>query len=144
MNIKAVFGQKQENARMLDNKASIGGYVVVAYKDGKFYEPVTVRLWGPKSGKSGVVHCGLWVSNRNDFYTTGKGHAGGWGYHKPSEAIANAIDSAGITLLGSPYGRDVPENTICHIGGVGESAIQSALSAIAVALGYDTFTIVTV
>lgn len=83
---------------------------------------------------------------------SGHGAAGGYGYHKASAAIGSAIDSAGIELYGSPYdgsyrwdhdsNRERTAEEIAaivkkeskkraHIGGVGDSAVESALKAIA-------------
>lgn len=78
---------------------------------------------------------------------SGSGRAGGWGYHKTSAAVASAISAAGVELYGTPYGRPVNNETPadarkrlkerCHIGGVGDGAIISALLAIAHAAGYN-------
>ena len=69
------------------------------------------------------------VANAGAEQTANKGKAGGYGYHKESAAIAEAIESAGIALD-------------TDISGVGNSAILDALTAIANALGFERVLIV--
>lgn len=66
----------------------------------------------------------IWVRDgKSNTYVSGGGYAGGYGYHKASQAVETALRDAGITLS-EP------------IGGRGDSAIQDALKAIANELGY--------
>jgi hypothetical protein len=83
--------------------------------------PVELRLYG--TGGSNTA-C-LWV-NADPLHTQGSGRAGGCGYHRPSAAAGEAISNAGFTLAKS-------------IGGVGDSAIEEALCAIAAAIGIKSF-----
>ena len=53
-------------------------------------------------------------------YACGSGYAGGYGYHKASAAVCNAIDAAGFELD-------------ANIHGGGESALVDALKAVALA-----------
>lgn len=79
---------------------------------------LTARIYYPGS----VAYCSLWVSSRaNGTYGRGQGKAGGYGYHKQSAALADAIADAGIVMSQ-------------HIGGVGETAMNEAVTAIAKAL----------
>lgn len=78
---------------------------------------VDLRLY---STTSRVFAC-LWVRDAEGH--SGSGYAGGYGYHKQSAAAAEAIYNAGIDLSES-------------ISGVGESAIERAMIAIAEAAGY--------
>ncbi|MFX5068880.1 hypothetical protein ABTC68_19770, partial [Acinetobacter baumannii] len=55
------------------------------------------------------------------FYGRGQGKAGGYGYHKPSAALADAISDAGIRLSRS-------------ISGCGDDVMRDACEAIARAL----------
>lgn len=55
-------------------------------------------------------------------HTSGSGSAGGYGYHRPSAALAEAVRNAGFTLDECISGR-------------GESAMREALLAIAAAVG---------
>ena len=120
-----------ENGKWAQNKEQISAYNVVAYVKGQFENPVTVRCWMGRSNNASTVYATIWTHNRqnNGRYFAGHGNAGGYGYHKESAAIASAISSAGISLD-------------TDIGGVGDSAIDAALTAIARALGYRKFTIV--
>lgn len=72
-------------------------------------------------GQTRAYAC-IWVHGSNAYYS-GSGYAGGYGYHKESAAAAEAIRNAGIDLSES-------------ISGVGESAIERAVVAIAKELGY--------
>jgi hypothetical protein len=76
---------------------------------------VTARLYIPHS----VAYACIWISGRgNGTYGRGTGKAGGYGYHKPSAALSEAIDDAGISLDRS-------------ISGVGDTAMRDACEAIA-------------
>ena len=91
-------------------------------------EVVTVRCYKGRSASASTVYASIWI-NTSGIYTSGKGKAGGYGYHKESAAIAEAIESAGITLD-------------ADISGVGDGAIHEALGAIAEALGFSNVLIV--
>lgn len=81
--------------------------------------PVTLRTYRTGS----TAYACLWV-NGETIYCSGSGKAGGYGYHKASAAAQVAINSAGIELSKS-------------IDGVGDEAIEEAVKAIAVAMGYE-------
>ena len=84
------------------------------------YAVVDLRLYGTGSS----WYACIWVNSKAaNIHTNGSGSAGGYGYHKPSAAAAEAIKNAGFTLS---------EN----ISGVGDSAIFEAVQAIATAAGY--------
>lgn len=127
-----------ENARNLSShKEEIGRLRVIVFDrakrklgspsnlpDSGFAEPVETRLWMGRSSSASVVYCSIWVRSRDGKrYLSGRGSAGGYGYHKQSAALDDAIRSAGIRLAGS-------------IGGCGEQAMEHALLAIAKAAGY--------
>ena len=111
---------------------------------------VDARWYMGKSSSASSVYCSLWCMGHGvheaAHSTSGKGVAGGYGYHKSSAALASAITSAGIALYGSPYGHavngDTPAQTkamlkrTAHIGGCGDGSIECALLAIAYAMGY--------
>ena len=93
----------------------------------KYYENaanavVELRLYGTGSKN----YACLWVhdSSNSGIVTSGTGSAGGYGYHRPSAAAAEAIENAGITLSEDISGR-------------GDGAIESAVFAIAKMLGHD-------
>ena len=91
-------------------------------------EIITARCYMGRSASASTVYASIWI-NASGIYTSGKGKAGGYGYHKESAAIAEAIESAGITLDQS-------------IDGVGDGAIEEALKAIASSLGFSNVLIV--
>ena len=91
-------------------------------------EIITVRCYMGRSASASVVYASIWI-NSPDYHGSGTGKAGGYGYHKISAAISEAILSAGIELS-----KD--------ISGVGNDAIHEALCAIAEAMGYNKFLIV--
>lgn len=74
---------------------------------------VTARIYYPGT----VAYCSLWISAAGR-YGRGQGKAGGYGYHKQSAALDDAIQDAGIVL-------DQP------IDGRGDSAMIEACEAIA-------------
>ena len=90
-------------------------------------ELITVRCYMGRSANASVVYASIWVHGPEHF-TSGTGKAGGYGYHKSSAAIGDAIKSAGIELS-----KDIE--------GVGDSAVIEALGAIAEAMGYNKFLI---
>lgn len=87
---------------------------------------LNVRFYGSGS----VVYCVAWVSLwRHGISKAGAtgtcrgcGKAGGYGYHKASAAMEEALQDAGFTLSES-------------ISGVGETAMRAALEAIAAHVG---------
>jgi hypothetical protein len=97
--------------------------------DGDFKTVVDCRVYGAGS----TAYACLWVYGKGNFYASGSGKAGGWGYHKTSAAVDDAIASAGFELYGSPYndGKEQNYKKRCNISGVGDSAIEAALMAIA-------------
>lgn len=125
-----------------DKKETCDTYNVIAYHKGEFYNVITCRTYMGRSSQASTVYASIWChSRRESIDCAGHGSAGGYGYHKSSAAIQDAISSAGIKLLGSAYGprngevEDLKKE--CHIGGVGEQAIEMALTAIGRALGYQ-------
>lgn len=78
---------------------------------------IQLRIYGTNARNYACI----WVHS-SPVYVSGGGYAGGYGYHRPSAAAQVAINDAGIVLS---------EN----IAGVGDSAIENALLAIAEALG---------
>lgn len=130
------------NAKNLgDTKEIVGQFTLIGLSMANgtplFNELVDLRLYMGKSRSSSQVYASIWVHGK-DFYTTGYGVAGGYGYCKRSASADNALRSAGIELFGTPSGCGAAELTRkASIHGVGESAIREALYAVGEALGYD-------
>ena len=124
--MKATIGKQVSNAiNYGDKKKLIKTFNVVT--DG-LKEVIKARCYMGRSASASTVYASIWI-NASGIYTSGKGKAGGYGYHKESAAIAEAIESAGISL-----DKD--------ISGVGDDAIYVALKAIARALGFSNVLIV--
>ena len=113
-----------QNARNLgDKKETTKQMILIAYKDGKFLEPVTVRWYMSRSGDgASPVYCSMWVRH-SPYYVSGRGIAKGYGYHKASAAFQEACNSAGVELS-QP------------VDGCGDGLVREALIAIGQALGF--------
>ena len=113
------------NARNLgDKKETIKQMVLITHKAGEFKEPITVRWYMSRSGDgASPVYCSLWI-HCSPYYVSGRGKAGGYGYHKASAAFQDACDSAGIELSQPVDGR-------------GDGLVREAMFAIGAALGYE-------
>lgn len=136
--MKAILTTKESNGKnYADTKETINTMNLVAHDaKGNMTTPVIVRLYMGRSNKASTVYCSVWVSG-NGYHTAGHGSAGGWGYHKGSAAMQEALSSAGISLIGSPYcGETQREGEPCSISGCGSSSMESAMVAIAQALGF--------
>lgn len=81
---------------------------------------VTVRTYGTTTNGSNSA-C-VWIHGDN-YHKSGSGHASGYGYHRTSQAVGYALENAGVVLSED-------------IGGRGEGAIESAIMAVAEALGF--------
>jgi len=88
---------------------------------GRMHSPVELRIYGTGTGNTAC----LWV-NHGEMHTQGSGRAGGYGYHRPSAAASEAIYNAGFTLS-------------APLSGVGDSAIEEAMLAIAEAIGVSDY-----
>lgn len=105
-------------------KETTDNFKAVTIHEGEIRVPVEVRVYMGRSSSASKVYASIWVhDSTHNIFTSGKGSAGGYGYHKTSAAVDEAIQSAGIELSQG-------------ISGVGDSAIKEALVAIVRALGY--------
>lgn len=159
--MRAIFNKECDNAiNMEDSREVSARYLLIDKKTERTI--VDCRAYMGKSAQASTVYASLWVSGIKagkhpaDWKypgTTGRGSAGGYGYHKTSAAIADAIRCAGIGLYGSPYGRPSNDDTSAqtlatlknpaHIGGCGDTSVRCALLAIAYAAGYPDCIFVT-
>ena len=127
--MKATLGNENSNAINYGNKKElVNSRNVIVNSDDGLKNIITVRCYMGRSANASTVYASIWV-NAPDIHTSGKGKAGGYGYHKASAAVADAISSAGITLD-------------TNISGVGDGAIKESLEAIANALGFERVLIV--
>ena len=129
------------NAKNLSNeKETVSRYTVIDKKTER--EIINCAVYMGRSRNSSQVYASIWISSEG-FYVSGYGEAGGYGYHKESAAIGNAISSAGVKLFGKLYSGELKDfKKECRIGGGGESAIRAAFIAIAYALGAKDIIIV--
>ncbi len=120
-------GKLVHNGKWPDKKEQVAAYKVLAiwHNDAKdsleIREPVTARLWMARAASASVCYATIWIgghANDTEVSLAGHGSAGGWGYHRNSAALQFAIESAGIKLDQ-------------RIDGVGDTAIEAALLAIA-------------
>lgn len=137
-NIAANFTTAQNKAKNYSqDKETISKFVIVDKSTERTI--VDCRLYMGRSSNSSVVYASIWVNIKDSKkpkdwvygFTSGTGSAGGWGYHKSSAAVQNALTSAGIEL----YDKD---KTRQYIDGVGDGAIREALLAVAYAAGNNS------
>ena len=146
-NIAAKFTSSVSNAvNYSRDKETIRQYTLVDKKTERVV--VDCRVYMGRSRNASTVYAAVWVNisaaKKPDAWlygeTSGRGFASGYGYHKGSAAIGDAISSAGIELYGSPYtntqGDKVDMKKRAHIGGCGDEAARAALLAIAYAAGF--------
>lgn len=154
--IKAVFTASNSNAKNMDGeKEQIAAYKIIDKKTERTV--VDCRVYMGRSSSATTVYASIWayikenkvaakykpafmVEHSSGAYfsgcTSGHGWAGGYGYCKESQAIGDAIKSAGIELYGSAYPsyKDSDKKRRAYIGGTG--CHEKALLAIAYAGGY--------
>jgi hypothetical protein len=94
-------------------------------KENPLKEIASLRIYGTNA----MNYACLWINDSDkNIHCNGSGSAGGYGYHRPSAAAAEALESAGIELSNP-------------IGGRGDSAISEAMKALAVHFKYKTYLI---
>lgn len=122
-------------------KEMTGAWSLIVHDGATTHEAVTVRTWMGRSNQSSVVYAAVWTNSKDGKgMQCGHGQAGGYGYHKESEAIARAVESAGFELYGTPYRHTIPQDPGIRFsfGGTGSSAYPEIFAAIARAIGWDT------
>lgn len=106
-----------------DRKAGgIDEYTGQRSRDG-FAAVVDARFYMGRSASASVVRCVVYINTRDGRYYSGRGSAGGGGYHKESAALDDALASAGVKMAS-------------RFGGAGDAAMDHALRAVARAAGY--------
>lgn len=131
-----------QNARQPDNKECTDRIELVARHGKELHNPVSVRCWMGRSSSASTVYACVWIRDRNGNWRSGKGQASGYGYHKMSAAVGDALRSAGVELYGNVYSNTDNSEAAktakkrAYINGVGESAVRSAMEAVAKSCGY--------
>ena len=134
---------KKHGASVPDTPMVGAGSLIVSHK-GELREVITVRTFYASRG-SGMqpVRACVWIrpADQNVEWRDGRGAAGGCGYHKESQAIADALDSCGVQLWGKPSRYMFRDSVVnpkerFHFGGTGSSAYEEIFSAVARAMGF--------
>lgn len=107
---------KSSGKNLSPEKETTNTMKVVALLDGCIRTLAEARLYVGRSASASTVYASFWVHGGD--YLAGHAKASGYGYHKQSAALGSAIRNAGIELSSG-------------INGVGEAAMQDALTAIA-------------
>lgn len=147
-NIRATFTTENHNAVNHSGKLEVVSRYLVIDKKSECVV-VQLHLYMGRGAYASQVKAAVWITLAKDKKpeawqygnVSGKGSAGGYGYDKQSAAAQDALTSAGVQLWGSPYtniqaGEKIDFKKRAYIGGVGESAIRSALMATAYAAGF--------
>jgi flavin-binding protein dodecin len=132
---------KRNNSAKRPTTPRVGAWSLVVKHKGHLREAIVAHThYSPSGNGMQPVRAIVWVHPVDGGgWISGSGSAGGCGYHKESQAIADAIDSCGIELYGHTYSReDSPPDfkRRVHFGGTGDSSYQAIFDAIARAVGY--------
>ena len=115
---------RSNGTNLSGQKEMVSAMSAVALIDGKMREVVVARWYkARKSDGASPVYASIWTYGAG-FDISGHGRATGYGYHKASAALSEALDSAGIVLSE-------------RIDGLGDGASRRALEAIARAIAGD-------
>lgn len=118
------FPARSNGKNLAPQKELVSAMSAVTVINGKMCEVVLARWYkARKSDGASPIYASIWVYGAGHTIS-GYGRATGCGYHKASAALSAALDSAGIVLSE-------------RIDGVGDSASQRALEAIARAIAGD-------
>lgn len=127
---------RQNGRNYAGDKETVGSMQFVAalpkghYSGKRFASVITVRFYMGRSRNASTVYASIWAQSRDGkTHLAGHGSAGGYGYHKESAALEEAMHSAGVTLD-------------AHFGGCGDRAAQCAIEALARKLGYRSGNII--
>ena len=127
--MKATLGSENSSAVNYGvNKELVSTWNVIVNSNDGLKNIITARCYMGRSASASTMYASIWIYDEKH-HTSGSGKAGGYGYHKQSAAISDAIESAGIELNEDISGR-------------GDSAIKEALEAIAATLGFESCLIV--
>lgn len=133
------------------NKELVNTWSIYARNSkGENVELIDARCYMGRSASASVVYACVWINNQSAGHPTGRGDAGGYGYHKESAAIADALSAAGVELYGLADAPRWDYNNAraytakeqaqlkraankkrAYFGGAGDSAVRTALLSIA-------------
>lgn len=118
--------ESTQNAKNLgDTKETVREKTLVVFnkETEEFSHLITVRWYMGRSASASQVLCSIWIHGGGEHYYAGHGKAGGYGYCKYSASFADALNSAGISII-----KD-------EIHGAGMSAVEQAMRDVAGAIG---------
>jgi hypothetical protein len=125
MFIPEILKESKRNMSFRDKKELIHGFQCINTVNG--IAVIDCRIYAGKSRYSSQIIAAIWIHDwKGNRFSHGVGIAGGYGYHKGSQAIEGALKEMGITLDRA-------------IGGLGYDACKAAFSSIMKALGYPSF-----
>jgi hypothetical protein len=125
MFIPEILKESKKNMSFRDKKELIHGLQCINTDNG--IAVIDCRIYAGKSRSSSQIIAAIWIHDwKGSRFSHGVGIAGGYGYHKGSQAIEGALKEMGITLDKA-------------IGGLGYDACKAAFSSIMKALGYPSF-----
>ena len=87
---------ENRNGKYLDDKEMVGNLSVIHLNNGKMELIARSIFWMSRSKSASKVYCTVWVGNNQTEYSVGHGSASGYGYHRPSAALSEAFESAGV------------------------------------------------
>ena len=133
--MKVIFNQQKhlDNAKNMNGEKELVQRIVVVDDAGSKRTIVDCRVYMGHSRNASAVYCSIWANghtNNEPVWITGHGKVGGYGYHKASAAMQNAIIAAGFTLTDG-------KGDSMSIYGRGDEAMHDASIAIAAALGFN-------
>lgn len=112
------------------------------YDRHEFKTVATARFYG----NGARIYCVIWVNPKDGGSFAGGGFAGGGGYHKPSAALAAALDVAGVSYeyrerkdgFNATRGNPVDRTwTRGGLSGCGDTAMRDVMLALAKDCGYS-------
>lgn len=119
-------GQKEETEHLRVFAGKVGDLKIAA----------SATFWMGRSSKSSVVYCSVWIYSPNHGPSySGRGEAGGYGYHKASGALQEAFRAAGVVLWDKDEKEPIGQR-LANIAGAGDSAMHEVLLAVARAAGW--------
>lgn len=134
-NITAYITATGKGTKNYQSKEVIASYsLIVSTHDRGLQEVVRAKLYMGRSKSASTVYANVWISGPSSAHR-GSGSAGGYGYHKESEALARAFEDAGVRLYHTPKGST--EEVPFDFGGTGSSYYEEIFEAIAKAVGQD-------
>lgn len=130
-----VNGEAQQPRTPLSGAGSL-----VASGGGILREAIAVRTYFSERGNGmQPVRACVWVkpATPGANWLSGRGAAGECGYHKESEAIAQAVRACGVQLWGTPFGHGPSDlKKPFDFGNTGSIVYEEVFRAIARAVGY--------